>query len=385
MDSTIRLTKQINSDWQKPRRFALRFLPAGYLPRYVFKKIFERASIMSSSYKDHKFSEAEILWMKEVYGTENFDPKIAKIKLKDKLPKQFNQKSIDNRFLIDGKKLTLFGLWHIEPQSTFFKIVEKVILGIRDIIFDNPGIEQISSEQISARVGLEKENVEVALSNLNLFGSFYSSAQHPEGSAGIDLIGLSGDEAYDAYLAFENLDQLLDETYKRYENVRENRQYSMVYSDPSFFSTGPHVISSSSEPQEDEIKKDTAFVLMAMDPSIYELVDVYSTIKDVCASFGINAYRADEIEHQDRITDLILSEIELCEFLIADLSYERPNVYYEIGYAHALDKRPILYRKAGTRLHFDLSVHNVPEYKNVTELKELLNKRFVAILGRAAK
>lgn len=31
---------------------------------------------------------------------------------------------------------------------------------------------------------------------------------------------------------------------------------------------------------------------------------------------------------------------------------------------------------------FDLSVHNVPEYKNITELKELLTKRFEAILGR---
>lgn len=350
-----------------------------------FIKIFERASIMSSSYKDHKFSEAEILWMKEAYGTEKFDPKIAKIKLKDKLPKQFNPKSIDNRFLVDGKNLTLFGLWHIEPQAKFFEIVEKVILGIKDIIFDTPGIEQISSQQISAKVGIEKEKVEIALSNLNLLGSFYSSAQHPDGSTGINLIGLSGDEAYDAYLAFENIDKLLDETYNRYEKITEKGSYSTVYADSSLFSTGPHIISSSYEPPEDEIKKDTAFVLMAMDPSIYELVDVYSAIKDVCASFGINAYGAGEIEHQERITDLILSEIELCEFLIADLSYERPNVYYEIGYAHALDKKPILYRKAGTRLHFDLSVHNVPEYKNVTELKDLLNKRFEAILGRSAK
>jgi len=29
---------QINSDWQKPRRFALRLLPAGYLRRYAMER-----------------------------------------------------------------------------------------------------------------------------------------------------------------------------------------------------------------------------------------------------------------------------------------------------------------------------------------------------------
>jgi hypothetical protein len=340
---------------------------------------------MNASYKDHSFSEPEILWMKEVYKTQDFDPKVAKVKLRKKLPKHFNQKNIDSRFLIDGNGLTLLGLWHVDPKSPFFETVEKVIVGIRDIVIEKPGIDQISSEHISSRTGIEKLQVEIALSNLNLFGGFYSSAQHPEDSAGISLIGLSGDDAYDAYLDFENIDQLLEEVYKRYEKAREPHVYTTVYSGQGLTAAPSYGFSASPETTEDEIKKDTAFVLMAMDPSIYELVDVYNAIKDVCASFGINAFRADEIEHQDRITDLILSEIASCEFLIADLSYERPNVYYEIGYAHALDKRPILYRKKGTRLHFDLSVHNVPEYKNVTELRELLNKRFEAILGRSAK
>ncbi len=95
---------------------------------------------------------------------------------------------------------------------------------------------------------------------------------------------------------------------------------------------------------------------MAINPDVPEIEDVFVAIKETCRAFGIKAQRADEIEHSDQITDRILDEIATCEHLIADLSYERPNVYYEVGYAQALKKKPILYRRQGTKLHFDLSV-----------------------------
>jgi len=124
-----------------------------------------------------------------------------------------------------------------------------------------------------------------------------------------------------------------------------------------------------------QYRPNTAFIMMQITPSHPESEDVYDIYKECFKQFGIKAIRADDIEHDGIITSKIIQEIKTSEFLLGDLTFERPSVYYEIGYAHSLGRRVIMYRKKDTQIHFDLAAYNCPEYKNLRELRELLLKR----------
>jgi hypothetical protein len=131
-------------------------------------------------------------------------------------------------------------------------------------------------------------------------------------------------------------------------------------------------------------RHNSAFVMMWMDTTKPELEDVRDAVVEIFRNFGIVAVRADDIEHEGVITQRVLSEIRTSEFLFADLSGARPNVYYEVGYAHALGKRVILFRRTRTGMHFDLAGYNCPEYENIRDLKHKLTKRLEVLVNRTA-
>jgi hypothetical protein len=85
--------------------------------------------------------------------------------------------------------------------------------------------------------------------------------------------------------------------------------------------------------------------------------------------------RVDQIEDDFKITDKILECIERASILIADLTGERPNVYYELGFARGRDKRVIHVARSGTNLHFDIKDFATLFYDNSTILQRMLVRR----------
>lgn len=97
---------------------------------------------------------------------------------------------------------------------------------------------------------------------------------------------------------------------------------------------------------------------------------IYQTIRKC----GFVCEKVDESVYAGSIIDRIMCGIQAAEFVIADLSEERPNVYLEVGYAWGLNKQVLLVAREGQRLHFDLSHHKCLFYNNIGKLANLLDR-----------
>ena len=72
--------------------------------------------------------------------------------------------------------------------------------------------------------------------------------------------------------------------------------------------------------------------------------------------------RADEIHQASEIIDQIWENILRSDLVIADLTGRNPNVFYELGYAHALNKNTILLTKSIEDVPFDLRHRRLVSY-----------------------
>lgn len=124
----------------------------------------------------------------------------------------------------------------------------------------------------------------------------------------------------------------------------------------------------------DTSPKPFAFVVMPFDS---DFDDIYLLgIKPAAEAAGYYCERLDEQIFDETMLARIYNQIGKADIVIGDMTGRNPNVFYEIGYAHALNKRTVLLTKESSDIPFDLTHHFHIVYEGkITNLNQKLTER----------
>jgi hypothetical protein len=70
-----------------------------------------------------------------------------------------------------------------------------------------------------------------------------------------------------------------------------------------------------------------------------EMEPIFEGISAAASQVGLRAERVKDVVGDYRITEQVMKMIQSARLIVADLSLERPNVYFELGYARAWARR----------------------------------------------
>lgn len=119
------------------------------------------------------------------------------------------------------------------------------------------------------------------------------------------------------------------------------------------------------------------FVIMPFKENWSE--DVYRGFSDALEPLGYKVLRADEVTKDDMITQTIWELINRSKFIIADCTGKNPNVFYELGLAHAVGKSVFICTQNSSDVSFDLMhirhyCYKDTSYGNMEMLKKKLKE-----------
>lgn len=135
-----------------------------------------------------------------------------------------------------------------------------------------------------------------------------------------------------------------------------------------------------------------AFIAMKFSEEMKSVKE--NSIKPAVSNCGFEAFTVDEEEHNEDITDRIISGIKTSRFVIADFTENNHGVYYEAGYAKGLGiqviktcrkdwfDNPAVDEKGKkvNKLHFDIEHDNLILWENEKDLAEKLEARIRATI-----
>ncbi|HEY2361890.1 MAG TPA: Hsp70 family protein [Candidatus Angelobacter sp.] len=125
------------------------------------------------------------------------------------------------------------------------------------------------------------------------------------------------------------------------------------------------------------------FVLMPFDAKFQAVYEDH--IRPTIERAGLRCERADEIRGVKQITADIWERINRCRFLVAELTDQNANVFYELGLAHALGKDVILITQSMSFVPFDIKTLRCIVYDTTARGAKKLENDLAATIGSVIK
>jgi nucleoside 2-deoxyribosyltransferase len=120
------------------------------------------------------------------------------------------------------------------------------------------------------------------------------------------------------------------------------------------------------------------YVLM---PFRDEYEPVYETLKDAARISGMTCTRSDKNPKIGNIIHNIIRGIYESDVVIADITGNNPNVFYELGVANALSKPcPMIRCRSADPFPFDVTSYTILQYENSTVGLKNLKEKLVSLL-----
>jgi len=169
------------------------------------------------------------------------------------------------------------------------------------------------------------------------------------------------------------LSEQLVSTQKRWEEA-----YHLVVSSSAKSDSNSGKISSNEflskygiDPDEITIDERLVFILT---PYSENSIGEFLTIRTACNESGLLAVRGDEESISGEIFAHIIRSIAKSQLVIANINGRNPNVFYELGIAHMMNKPTILVSRMGEAIPFDILPKRVILYGSAEELRVKLRE-----------
>jgi hypothetical protein len=202
--------------------------------------------------------------------------------------------------------------------------------------------------------------------NQNPITTLTVSIQYPSAQVNINSNNFQQQE-------FDEICRIVEEAFPISQEVQPPQQNQQTVTN----------VSSNEDKKETEnrqIATKEVFVIMSYNDDHRDAY--YVAIQPTLLKLGFKPIRVDEIQHNNTVTKEIYEAIDRSAFVVADLTGERPNVYYEVGWSHKAGKEVVLLAKKETAVHFDVAAINRIDYKDYTDLCDGLEKRVRAVAQR---